>query len=374
MKIKYVNNQEKLQRCIEVLAAEERFAMDLEANSYHHYQEQICLIQLATPREVYIIDSLSGIDLSPLASLIARPDREKVMHGADYDGRLILRFLGVRLRGVFDTMLAAQILGKGHLGLGPLLHEYFGVSLDKRFQRADWSRRPLTKDLLDYAALDVKYLLPLKRILLRELVRMGREDWAKEEFKILEEGLNPLPDRSMAFLKLKGAKKLNPGQLAILRSLFDWREEVAMRRDLPPFRVLPGHSLVELAELGPKNWKELETSGVLSPRNLERYGRDVLQAIHKGRSAQGIELPAASGERRRRDLDLERRIAKVKAWRDRYSKEVGMHPGVLLPNSTITAIASLYPRDLQELEESGYLKRWQLALLGEELVKLLQPE
>ncbi len=369
---RYVDTRASLERCMHALAGEKRFALDLEADSYHHYQEKICLIQIALPRQVYIIDPLANLDLSVLAKIIANRRIEKVMHGADYDGRMIMRHLGVRPENIFDTMLASQILGKKRVGLAPLLEEYFGVTLDKRHQRADWSKRPLSPELLEYAAMDVRFLLPLHRELVKQLRKMGRLPWALEEFRLLEKGLEPLPERPSSHQRIKGARGLEPQERAILDSLLKWRDMVARRRDLPPFKIVPNHCLLELARLKPDSWQALRDSKILSPHNLEHYGASLLKAIARGERTPLQERTPRAKDGVRRNPGTEKRINRLKVWRANFSRYAGIDPGVLLPNSVLESIAALNPREMDDLENSGLLKHWQLHLFGEELVQILK--
>ncbi len=369
---RYVDSPKSLERCLSALASEERFALDLEADSYHHYQEKICLIQIALPRQVYIIDPLANLNLTPLAKILANRRIEKVMHGADYDGRIIMRHLGVRTINIFDTMLASKILGKKRVGLAPLLEEHFGVILDKRYQRADWSKRPLSPELLEYAAMDVRFLLPLRRELVKQLGNMGRLTWAHEEFGLLEKSLQPLPERPSSYHKIKGASGLEPQERSILDSLLKWRDGVARKRDLPPFKILPNHCLLELARLRPNNWKALRDTGVLSLHNLEHYGASLLRAIERGARMLPEDRPTIIKERTRRNPGTEKRINRLKVWRANFSRYAGIDPGVLLPNSVLESIAALNPRGMDDLIDSGLLKHWQLHLFGEELVQILK--
>ncbi len=368
----YVDRQGDFDHFISDLRRQKRFGIDLEADSLHHYQEKICLIQIGFPGKVYIIDPLAEINLGPLARILTDSRVEKVLHGADYDGRLIMSHLGVRLRSVFDTMLAAQILGKPQVGLASLLSDYFQVTMDKRHQRADWSRRPLAPSMLEYAGLDAEHLLNLRDALAKELEEAGRLSWALEEFEILEGGLETLPGRSQEIYRTKGDRDLDPRQAALLQSLLRWREGVAKRKDIPPFKIIPNEMLIKLAMLPPGE-EDVIKADILTPRLRSLYGPEIQKAFNKGRNSSPLELPSkiGGGESRRLNRSAEKRLNRLKEWRSHFAHDLSLDPGVMIPNSVMESVAITNPRDLAELIGSGLLKRWQLQLFGEALLQIL---
>jgi ribonuclease D len=370
-KTTYVDKQGIFDQFINVLRRQKRFGIDLEADSLHHYQEKICLIQIAFPGKIYLVDTLADINLGPLARILTDSRIEKTLHGADYDGRLIMSHLGVRLRNAFDTMLAAQILGKSQVGLAPLLTEYFKVTVDKKHQRADWSRRPLAPSMLEYAGMDAEYLLSLRDILARELEEAGRVTWALEEFELLEAGLEILPGRSQEVYRIKGDRELDPSQAAVLQALLRWREGVAKRKDIPPFKIIPNEMLIKLAQSGNEE-VDAAMAAILTQRLRALYGPEIQKALNRGRSAAPLELPSKpGGESRRMNRSAEKRLARLKEWRNHFSHDLSLDPGVMLPNAVMEAVAIANPRDLAELIGTGLLKRWQLQLFGEALLQIL---
>jgi len=364
-----VEDQPALDRLLNQLRRQRRFALDLEADNFHHYREKICLIQVAFLGRAYLVDALAEVNLGPLARILSDSHVEKVLHGADYDGRLILSHLGVRLRNFFDTMLAAQMLGKPQVGLASLVREYFQVELDKRYQRADWSRRPLEKAQMDYAARDVLYLLPLRDALGEELERMGRLNWALEEFELLEAGFEELPGRRHDLLRIKGDRSLGPAQAAVLQSLLRWRDGMARKKDVPPFKVIPNDLLLKLAAAEPRRSEELLE--MLTPRLRGLYGREIIQAWEKGRRTPPLVLPSREGGSLRLSRGAEKRLQRLKEWRSHFAHALQMDPGVMLPNATMEAVALANPRDLADLVGRGLLKRWQLQLFGEAILQVL---
>lgn len=367
----YVADEETLRSMLDHLRGCRRVSVDLESDSFHHYQDRIALLQLGSGESIYIVDPFA-VDLTALTSLFAGPDTEKVFHDADYDGRMILSHTGVKPAPVFDTMIAARMLGKGRFGLADLLWEYFGVELDKALQREDWSRRPLREEMLRYAAMDVAYLLALRERLAGELERTGRLEWAREEFEKVVEGLEPMPPKKTELRRVKGARELQGRQLAVLQALLDWRDERARKKDLPPFKVVGTERLLRLAAEMPRTRRRLEDCGALTPRQLAMFGEEIMRAIEKGAAKPPSSWPRfPAPERHTRDMEAERIMRRFKSARDRKAAELGLDPGFLLPNATLKELARLKPRGLPDIEASGLLKRWQLKVMGETLAGCL---
>jgi len=367
-----VDDSEALRRMARHLRDAPRVSVDLESDSYHNYSEKICLLQISTGDRIYILDPLK-VDMSPVAALLEDTSVEKVFHDVDYDGRMLLTYLGVKPSPIFDTMIAARILGKGKVGLADLLGEYFGVTLDKVFQKADWSRRPLDKNMLSYAAQDVAYLLPLRDRLEKEIRDLGRTAWAQEEFSLLLDNLEVMPERKATFLRVKGARRLSPRELAVLQELLDWREREAERMDLPSFKVVGTERLLRIAQLHLRGRERLAKSGVLTERQMARFGRGIIKAVERGMKVPGKELPSfPEAARHKRDYAVERLLGCFKRARDSRARELGMDPGFLMPNAVLKSLARVKPADLAGIEQSGLLKRWQLEVMGERLARCLE--
>jgi len=220
-------------------------ALDTEGASFHRFVDRIYLLQLSTRDRHAVIDPLPIGTPAGLGALLESPKVEVVFHDADYDLRLLEQDYGWQIKNIFDTRIAAQLLGYTAFGLAALLERFFDVKLDKKHQRADWSMRPLTPDMLDYAAQDTRFLLALKDHMSAELKSMGRMEWAREEFALLEGTRWADEEPGMSFLKLKGARDLNRRELAVLRELVPWRDTVAKQLDRATFRVLGNEQLLD---------------------------------------------------------------------------------------------------------------------------------
>ena len=281
-----------LGRLIDALSAERVIALDTESNSFHVYREQVCLLQLSTRAQDWVVDPLS-VDVRPLG-LVLCDGRDTVLHGADYDVRCLKREYGWRLPRLFDTMAAARRLGRAGLGLSALVEAHFGVRLSKAFQRSDWGRRPLTGEQLAYAALDTRYLLPLFDLLAGELAARGalEEAWQESARIAAVEPRERVFDPE-GWRRLKGARELDPAGRAVLRALFLAREERARAADRPPFKVLGEAPMLEIARRRPRAPEALERIPGVTPSVLKRLGDALSAALAAGEAAEaaGREQP-----------------------------------------------------------------------------------
>jgi len=353
----------------EELAAEAAIAVDLEADSMHSYREKVCLLQFSTPERTVLLDPLAGADLAPLAPVFANPAIRKFFHAADYDLRCLFRDFGFTVHGLFDTMVACQFLGEEKVGLADVLGKYYGLALDKQFQRADWSLRPLSDGMIRYAAEDTRHLHRLSAMLEERLVEKGRLAWVAEEFLLLEqvrfaEAGGPL------CLRAKGAAALDRRQLGILEALLQWRDGEAQRRDTPPFKVLGNAPLLGLAKNAPRGLQGLVGIEGLFPRLVDRYGKQLLQAIEVGLALPESELPVfPRGERREKDPAAENRFKRLREWRQKKAEALAMEPGVIINNATLEEIARRRPASGEALAEVPGVKNWQREAFGPELLR-----
>ncbi len=354
------------------LTCETVIAFDLEADSLHHYREKVCLMQLATARQVFLVDPLALPDITPLGPLLANPAIRKVLHGADYDIRSLYRDFSFTVTNLFDTMVACQFLGEKELGLAAVLKKRFAVELDKKYQKADWSKRPLDGGMLDYAAADTALLLDLHGQLADELARLGRLGWVEEECRILSQVRAADRDGEPLFARFKGASRMDRRTLAILDALLQFRDERARQLDRPPFKVLGSEVLRELAEGQPKVLHDLSDIPGLSPRCLERYGRDILRAVAAGCAVPDNLLPQMpQSVRPEKDPEREARISRLKRWRESKAASLGIEAGILANNALLETLAKEMPRDRNGLDAIPALRGWQKDVLGKELLAVL---
>jgi ribonuclease D len=366
----FVERQEAFDELLPELAAGGQLAVDTEAASFHRYSDRVYLLQLSSRERTLVVDPLAVTDLTRFGAVLADPGVEVVFHDADYDLRLLEREFGIRATKLFDTRVAAQLLDEPGIGLAALLEKYQGVTLDKRFQRADWSRRPLSEDMLRYAATDTKHLLLLRDVLAERLATAGRTSWAAEEFALLEDvRWGPAEDEEPAWLRLKGAKALKPRELAILRELHAWRDEQAKRLDRAAFRVLNNEPMLAMARAMPADLEALKGIPGIGSEIISRRGPQLLAAIERGRAIPDSRLPRLERPPRRApDPILEARVERLKALRNRLAPKLALQPGVLCPNGTLEAIARANPQTLEELAAVPELRHWQRREIGRELL------
>ncbi len=370
--VRLVDRPETFHALLDEVRGAPLVALDTEAASFHRFHDRIYLVQLSTRTLTAVIDPLGVGDLTPIGDLLVDPAIEVIFHDADYDLRLFDKQFGFRASHLFDTRIAAQFLNEPGIGLGALLAKYFDVTADKRFQRADWSARPLSPPMLDYAAGDTVHLCELRDILLERLDAMGRTEWVAEEFENLEKirwtGGGEGPET--AFLRLKGSKALQRRELAILRELYNWREETSARLDRASFRVLGNEVLFALAQQPVHSLEELGRVKGVGQEGAQRRGNEILAAIAKGEAIPERDLPRVERPARRiPDPALEARVEALKHRRNRLAEELQLAPGVLCPNGTLEAIARAEPTSLDALATIPELRRWQVKVLGPSLLE-----
>jgi len=377
---RFIDRVAEVEELASKLALEKVIAVDTEADSFFHYFDKLCLVQVSASCGTFLIDPLSmpPRGLAPLAPVLADPSIRKVFHAAEYDLFVLHRHCGLRVRSLFDTMISAQMLGYPAVGLGALVERHFDVKLSKDQQRTDWSRRPLRDVQLDYAALDVIYLAELARILERELGEKKRLQWAQAEFTTLEARVWPEREfDEQGYLRIKGARKLSPRGLAVLRELFLFRDKRAREGDRPPFKVMGNGTLLDLAQNPPTSRRALASRRGITDLVLRRFGGELLDAITRG--VEGPEHPplerkAASEGNGRRRLDRrgEARLDELKRWRAVRARELSLDPGVFCPNASLEEIAGALPKSVDELRALPALKPWWAEQFGAEVLAVLR--
>ncbi len=373
MALVYIDSNESADRFLTEIAGVGEIAVDTEGASFHRFVDRIYLIQLSTRTTSAIIDPLAVTRLDKLGKLLEDPSVEVVFHDADYDLRLLHQDYGWHPTNIFDTRITAQLIGLKSFGLAALLDQYFGVMLDKQHQRADWSMRPLTEGMLAYAAQDTAYLLELKDKLEVELVKMGRLDWAREEFARLEGTRWQQEDEADAFFKVKGARDLTRRELALLRELVIWRDEVASEVDRATFRVVGNEVLLAIARTQPQSAADLGAIKGMPRGILERRGQDVLAAVRRGMSVPEDQLPKfPRGQRWDKDSGLDSRVALLKNARDAAAARLALDPGVLCSRERLEAIARRNPASTDEMIEVPGVRRWHAAEMGEAFLDALK--
>jgi ribonuclease D len=366
---RWIDTPEGVRDAAVLCAREGRFALDTEADSMHSYFHKVCLIQVTAGGQHLIIDplALESSELAPLWEVVGDPGIPVLMHGADYDIRVLDRDYTARVRGLVDTQIMAQLLGEEKTGLAALLDKELGIRLDKRFQRADWGRRPLKAAQVDYAAADTAYLEDLAVRLRARLQELGRFTWAEEEFGKLElVRHNPTQPDPVAFERIKGARALRGSQRDRIFTLYGWREGRARSQDVPPFKILGNKALVAMAQEPPKDLKTLGEVDGVGPHAVRRWGRDLLRILHRPESAPERVRPERTPAP---EAAVRRRLKSVLAARDAKAEVLGLQAGLLCPKGCAESVAAKTPpcSSRKDLAGAG-LTGWRLEVLGDDFL------
>ena len=361
----YLDTPVAVSRWMSSIGGSKLVAVDTEGASFHRFVDRIYLLQISTREKTAVIDPLPIGIPTELGAFVEDPAVEIVFHDADYDLRLLQQDYGWQIRNVFDTRVAAQLMGIRAFGLAALLERYFGLKLDKKHQRADWSMRPLTKDMLDYAALDTMYLPDLRDRLKVALEGAGRWTWAREEFTRLEGTRWEPDDDGTAFLRMKGARDLNRRELAVLRELVLWRNAVAAEHDRATFRIIGNEPLFEIVKTQPRDKATLGAIKGMPRGILESRAPAIIEAIERGLGVPESDLPRfPRAPRWDRDPDFDTRVNALKTVRDGIAEKLDLDTGVLCARDRMEAVARAKPETRDDFDRIPELRRWQVELLA----------
>jgi ribonuclease D len=355
--------------CLRNIEAAPHLAIDLEANSMFAYTERVCLIQISTAGADYIIDPVKYNDLDELGDILADPAIEKVFHASEYDLILLRRDYGWQLNNLFDTMWAARILGYSQIGLGNLLEKFFNVHTSKRFQKANWCRRPLSAPELAYAQMDTHYLLAIRDRLVAELATAGCLAEAREIFN--EQSRVRLPNNGFdpdGFWNMNGAQEMPPAKMAALKALYIFRDREAKRRNAPVFKVLSDRTLLELANAMPAHMGELSRIHGMSAGQQQRYGRTILDLIA---DAYDAPVPQPPKRAKRPPDSVLNRYDRLHRWRKDRARARGVESDVIMSRDALWAIAHSAPKTMAELADLNVLGPWRLMTYGLDVLRLV---
>ena len=317
-----------------------RLAFDTESNGFYAYRERVCLVQISSPVEDYIVDPIAIKDLSALGPLLADPKIEKIFHAGEYDVLCLKRDYGFSFAGLFDTMIAARVLGIKELGLAAAIERHFGIVLSKKLQRADWGRRPLTAEMIRYAQGDTHYLMRLADEQKKMLHEKKRWEDATEAFRELEK-LEPVarPFDAEGFWKLIGRQEIGGQATAVLKEIWLYREQQAQARDRAPFRVMPEELMVRIAQARPETKETLAAVKGMSPYILERFGAGLLSCVERGGAAAPLTRPPQPDRKRMPD-DEWQVFEALRSWRKERAEKDEVEPVVVLSTDSLRQVAT----------------------------------
>jgi len=367
-----VESRSDMERLLDVIDGERRVAVDTEADSFYSYRDKVCLFQVTAGGEDWLVDPLSDIDLEGLGQVLADPDITKVFHDAEYDVLILKREYDFEFRSLFDTRVAAAVLGSSAPGLASVLEGRFGVKLDKSQQRSDWSRRPLSREQIAYARLDTRFLLPLMDEQEEELERRDLLMIVETECRRLE-GLEPPPNSPHPndFVRVKGARTLDAKGASALRELWGMREKLAEKYDRPPFRILGNQALIEIAQRRPRSEKELLRVQGVTPKVMTRIGDRIERALDRAQRKGPLEsFPSAPKRDGGPTLDeIEAELAdRLKQVRRDFADREGIEAAYLVNRHVLTRLARERPASRKALEALDLLDDWQLDRYGDAIV------
>lgn len=376
---KLIETTEEVAAFFKRAANEDVIAVDVESAAFYRYYARVNLIQIATRKEAAIMDPQAITDFTPFQEFAAKSKCMWLFHGGDYDISMLAKDLHIYIPRMFDTRKAAELIGMQELGLRALTEKYLGFTLDKRLQRCDWSRRPLTTAMKEYGLLDAVCLVPIYDCLLQELDDLKRLEWVMEECESIgkqaREAHNHEPD-PYAF-HIKGSSYLSMRSLAVLREIWELREEIAAKQDRAPFMLLSNQSLLDIARLCPRSIAGLNTIKSINHDFINRYGHELQAAVRAGLEAELVNLERPFKPREREELlnAWEGELAKsIREIRDAVAARINIPPSVLAPSHAIYDLARLRPQTLGELVQSEVLHEWQARLLADDIIPLLEQE
>jgi ribonuclease D len=362
-----IQTPESLAALLADLGTQDRVAVDTESNSLHAYREQVCLLQFSTADTDYVLDPLALHNLEELGPIFRDQRIEKIFHAAEYDILCLRRDFGFDFACIFDTMQAGRILGRKLAGLDRLLMDKLDLKVSKRLQKADWGARPLSPELLQYAAQDTHYLIPLRDLLEAELRDKGLLELAEEDFRMACNHVLPAqPDRaeSPSWLRMRLRRDLKPRELTILKELLDWRERLAARMDRPPFKVMNDERLISLARAQPVDADGLHAAG-LTERQVQQWGHELLDAV-----ASGLAQPVIARARQNKPSgEYLKRLDDLKEWRKKVAAGMQVESDVVLPRGLLLALAEGGAKQMQAVMSPS---PWRLRRFGDELAGILE--
>ncbi len=366
----HVAAEDAWQACLADINNHNRLAIDLESNSLFSYREEVCLIQLSTSDKDYIIDPISGIDLYDLGLIIQDHSIEKVFHAAEYDCILLRSQYGWKLENLFDTMWAARILGYERYGLANVLEDAYGVKLNKKFQKANWCKRPLSRAQLNYAQMDTHYLLQLRNDLAAEMETAGCLVEARE---IFAEQTNVTqvhrPFDPHGFWSINGFKKLAPEEKSVVRALYLFRDEQARRQNRPHFKIFGDKTIIELAQKSPEYLDQFDGIYGMSSRQIRRYGRQLLRIIQRSKHDPVPQRPRRKN--RRPSERVSSRYERLHLWRKERARARGVESDVIVSRDALWELARENPCCSTDLSDIENLGPWRRETYGREILEVL---
>ncbi|MDY0133260.1 MAG: HRDC domain-containing protein [Desulforegulaceae bacterium] len=366
-----VEDDKELEDLCTHLKSCEKVGVDLEGDGMYHFKEKVCLLQISDGVSDWIVDPLKAEKIEKLSPFFFDPKILKIFHGADYDIKSLYRDYGIVVNNLFDTEIAARFAGLRLSGLDHLMFDFFGVKTEKKYQKKNWSIRPLPLDMLDYAAMDSKYLIEIYKILKEKLEKLQRLDWVYEESSNISESRFVKKTETPYFTSFKGAGKLDKRSLAVLENLLKFRYSIAKKKDKPLYKIIPNKTIIKVAEK--KAEKENELKLIMSPGHYKRFGLRISKIVQNAMEIPNSRLPSYPKKKKPKyfNYPASQRSQCLRKWRADKSKSLSLEPGIILNNNLLCEISEKNPKTFEDLLEIS-LKRWQVREFGDEILELIK--
>lgn len=365
----WIDTPERLMEVSNDLQSQSILGIDTESNSLYVYKEQVCLIQISTPNNDYLIDPLAIKDMSPLAPVFASTSLEKVFHAAEYDILCLKRDFDFEMNNIFDTMLAARALGHKNTGLGSILEEKYNLQAEKKYQRANWGKRPVNKDMLKYAQMDSHFLIEIRNQFYTELESKQRLELVDEDFIRLT---HIEPPKSATYeedaWKMANGQNYHSKQISVLMSLCKFRDKLAQEKNVPLFKIFPNRFIQTLVETMPVNREDFYSMGYSPIRSVERYMNPILSIIIEAKKNKN---QYQVHHNHRPEWDFFKRLDAIRAWRKQKASELQVMSDIILPKDILMDITHQNPNTMAELAEIMKEIPWRYEHFGEEILTVI---
>lgn len=365
----YIESFENLSIMVPELSQQKIIGVDTESNSLYEYEEKICLIQFSTIENDYLVDTIQVRDLSPLGKLFSDPRIQKVFHAAEYDLMCLKRDYSFEFKNIFDTMIASRILGLQSYGLSSLIKKYFNVSVDKKYQRANWGKRPLSKEMLLYAQLDTYFLIELRNILFEKLDTEQKLELANEDFnRITEVDAFVNNKNNDHYWKIIKGNTLSSAQESALIELYYLRENLAKELNRPPFKVFSNQNIIDIAKRMPRSLDELRNIDRFSPKMVGNFGEKIINAIVEG----SVKKNKIRKQKPRPNASYITKYEALKEWRKQKSFEMSVDSDIILPKEHMELLAQLRICNMENIEIAMENIPYRFKKFGLEILSILE--
>ncbi len=366
-----IETSEQLTKMVSDLIQCEMIGVDTESNSLFEYEERICLIQFSSDKIDYLVDSIVLQDLSSLNDLFANSSIQKIFHAAEYDLMCLKRDYSFIFNNIFDTMIASRILGLRSYGLSYLLEDYFDVSVDKKYQRANWGKRPLSKEMLMYAQLDTHFLIELRNILSRELIDQDKMDLANEDFmRIADVDAFVNNKNNDHYWRIIKGNLLTPQQESVLIELYYLRENLAKQLNRPPFKVFSNQLIIDIAKKLPSNLNDLKNINHFSPKLNQKYGEKIINAVKEGYGKSGNKRKYKP----KPNPNYLRKYDALKRWRKVKGSELSVDSDIILPKEHLEQLAHITTCNLENVQSAMENIPYRFNKFGSEILSVIENE